>query len=178
MTVKQQEEQIGKLAREVVLKRASIVAAIAVVLNIAEVMGWIVPNVSANVQNYVSHGFDLASFIGAAFYVRAAVTPADPKLNPTSTSGTALVEAHAYEVPTEALIPTQPTYITNVYSAPADDSSGAHAAPVDAPAAGGVGDAEVVAPPATTNSYGEPVPAVEPVVAAEAALPTDTSQTV
>lgn len=104
MTVKQAEEQVGKFAREVVLKRAAVVTVVAFALNYAQGKGWIAPDVTHSAQEWVNRGIDYASFLAGAFYIRKAVTPANPALNPTLSDGSAAVAAHQADVPASTVV--------------------------------------------------------------------------
>lgn len=104
MTVKQAEKQVGKFAREIVLKRAGVVTVVAFALNYAQSKGWIAPDVSHSAQEWVNRGIDYASFIAGAFYIRKAVTPADPALNPTLADGSAAVAAHQAEAASTVVV--------------------------------------------------------------------------
>jgi hypothetical protein len=98
MSFKHQVDELGKLERELVLKRVTVVATLAVLLQIAVSYGWVTPDVSAHVVTWINRGIDIAALFAGTAVVRKAVTPADPTLQPISSNGLPLVEQGADSV--------------------------------------------------------------------------------
>lgn len=161
MTVKQAEEQVGKFAREVVLKRAAVSTAVAFGLNFAVSKGWVAPNVSGQAHEWVNRAFDYASFIAGAWYIRKGVTPADPALNPTLADGSAAVAAHSADVP--ATVVVQHIY-NNVPAAPVEEEPTEEVAAAEEPdpSLADAVAAEEVPAVAPAPAPAEPVFATEP----------------
>jgi hypothetical protein len=95
LTMKIQLAELGKLAREIVAKRAAVTAAVATAASIATSYHWITPGVSTYANTWVTRGIDLLAVIIGGAWIRSGVTPADPALAPESSTGAALVEATA-----------------------------------------------------------------------------------
>lgn len=85
--------RVSGLAREIVAKRALILAALAAVLHIGVTAGWLPGDISEGAEQAVAGIIDAVAAVGAVFWIRSGVTPADPTLAPRSTGGVPLVEA-------------------------------------------------------------------------------------
>lgn len=144
-------QDVKKFAREIVLQRVIIIAAIAAVLQVAVSYGWITPDISAEATTWVNHIIDLVALAIGTLAVRQGVTPANPDLNPTSSNGLPLIEQGANSVssytppaPGTAMPEvSQDTPPTSDYSA---GSTVAGVLPLDAPVIAAPPVEDVVAP--------------------------------
>jgi hypothetical protein len=141
MSFKHQVDELGKLERELVLKRVTVVATLAVILQIAVSYGWVTPDVSAHVVTWINRGIDIAALFAGTAVVRKAVTPADPTLQPISSNGLPLVEQGADSASSskpsgEPVAIAAAPELATVVDVPAEDVEGpTEAYAVDAPTA-------------------------------------------
>lgn len=85
--------RVGWFARQVVLRRAAIVAAVAAVVHLIIVYGLLPDTAGPLVVDRVGQTIDALAVVIALFAVRAGVTPADIRLAPTTTEGKRLIVA-------------------------------------------------------------------------------------
>jgi len=80
------EGDLSKWDRAVLAKRASIIGAVTVIVNLAISFGWVTPEVSAEVARWLGAAFDAVAVVGTIVAVQGAVTPvSDPKDNDGNT---------------------------------------------------------------------------------------------
>lgn len=82
----------GIFAREIVLKRAVIMATIIGVLGTLTQANIIPLGLSTSITGYVVVGFAVVAGLVEAVWTRTSVTPANPELSPVSNNGVPLVE--------------------------------------------------------------------------------------
>lgn len=92
MVSRDQVARVSGLAREIVAKRALILAALAAVLHVGVTAGWLPGDISEGAEQAVAGVIDAVAAVGAIVWIRSGVTPADPALAPRSTAGALLVE--------------------------------------------------------------------------------------
>lgn len=84
-------QQAGRFARAVAARRASITAAVTMVLEQLVAFRLITPSISTSTGHYLEWALGAAGFLGGLKWVHAGVTPADPALAPRSAAGEQLV---------------------------------------------------------------------------------------
>lgn len=86
--------RVSGWAREVIARRALIVAAVAGGAHFAVARGWMPGDWSQTAEDTTTGLIDLVGLVAAVFWARTGTTPADPALQPMSTNGVPLVEDH------------------------------------------------------------------------------------
>jgi hypothetical protein len=84
---------VGVWAREVVAKRAAVVASVDVILRVAIHLGALGPAAQAAVDDWMGTVFDAVAGLTAIVWSRAGVTPATLSLRPRLRGGRALAAA-------------------------------------------------------------------------------------
>lgn len=99
-------DDLQKWSRAIVAKRATIVAVVTVILDLAVAHGWVTPDVNHNVLGWVNTAFTLVGTLVAILWVQKDVTPsADPR--------------------TDEGVPLVPvTFVKNANAGPADNPQG------------------------------------------------------
>jgi hypothetical protein len=90
-----QPADVSRFAREVVAKRALILIAVAAVCHLLVQTGVLPTGISEQAEGWTISIIDGIAAVGAIFWIRGGVTPANPKYAPTSNAGVPLVEAPA-----------------------------------------------------------------------------------
>lgn len=85
--------KVGGFAREIIAKRTAITTVVSVGLGVLYERHIVSLDVSNHVGHYVVIGLGALGSVVSVLWSRGGVTPADLKLNPTSSAGKALVEA-------------------------------------------------------------------------------------
>jgi hypothetical protein len=82
------EKDVSWLARAIVAKRATVTAAITLLVT----LGVIPQTVGGTLEHWLEIGVSVAGFIGGVVWTQAATTPSSPALQPKSSNDLALVE--------------------------------------------------------------------------------------
>jgi hypothetical protein len=85
--------EVGTWAREVVARRAAVVAAVDIVLRVTIHLGALGPSAQAAVDDWMGTVFDGIAGLAAIVWSRSGVTPAALSLRPRLRTGRALVPA-------------------------------------------------------------------------------------
>lgn len=85
-------EEVKEWSRWIVVKRVAITTGTATVLSALAVAGVIPDKLATRVDGWVGTGLVLVAALASAIWSQKDTTPADPKLNPTSSNGLPLQE--------------------------------------------------------------------------------------
>lgn len=86
-------DDVSRWGRMIVAKRALVLIGVAGFCHLLVLTGLLPDSVGEQAQVVTVSAIDAIAAVGGIFWIQSGTTPADPKLQPTSTNGKPLVEA-------------------------------------------------------------------------------------